>query len=257
MTAKTRWKFVWMQVLGLLVSMATTAITFAILPKVFPEMEPMKFFSAKQNPVILTILVWAHEIGHRQGFNCMGIAVKGPILFLPFGGFMVSGRKTNPREAFISAIRGPATGLIAIPLYITGSILQDPWIVWASFLSGGINLLNLIPIAPLDGGHVIASLASSFIPKAHKWVKVASAIILMGISMINFKMLGATIGLVALMWGLDALLGKVFQCNSGEKRSPPPKVLPRGKVLPYLGIYLGLLVSLLGVTFFALKDLLG
>jgi Zn-dependent protease len=107
------------------------------------------------------ILILVHECGHVIMAKLFGLPVSAP-LFIPFLGAFIA-LKNAPRDAWMEAcvgIGGPALGtlgaLFAIALgYYTGNPLYLAIAYSACFL----NLFNLIPISPLDGGRIAAAIS--------------------------------------------------------------------------------------------------
>lgn len=103
------------------------------------------------------LLIYIHEMGHAVALHRMGINAGAPI-FIPFVGAMIS-MKSLPRDAFVEAIvgiggplLGSAGALVCLVLgWFTGSLF------WYALASTGflINLFNMIPISPLDGGRIV------------------------------------------------------------------------------------------------------
>ncbi|WP_243159297.1 site-2 protease family protein [Clostridium sp. cel8] len=102
-------------------------------------------------------LIFAHEMGHYIAAERINLPVSAPV-FIPFVGAVISMKK-NPKtvedEAFM-AFAGPAFGtlatLLCIPIYfLTGSNVFLA-LLYSSFL---LNLFNLVPVNPLDGGRVV------------------------------------------------------------------------------------------------------
>ncbi|WP_282109869.1 site-2 protease family protein [Shewanella algicola] len=104
-----------------------------------------------------------HEYGHIRAMKHFGMKTKG-IYLIPFvGGLALSDERINTRwqDVYIS-IMGPTFGLIlsviSLGLYwITGNIF---FAGLASF-NALLNLFNLLPILPLDGGHILKSISFS------------------------------------------------------------------------------------------------
>ena len=107
--------------------------------------------------------VGIHEMGHVWAMRRCGLKTKG-FYFIPFvGGAAISNDafKSGKEEIYV-ALMGPVFGVITIlPALIMFLLTDQPiWAAAASFLAV-INLFNLFPINPLDGGRVIKSLALS------------------------------------------------------------------------------------------------
>jgi Zn-dependent protease len=113
--------------------------------------------------LLLMIAVGFHESGHVWAMKRMGIKTKG-FYFLPFiGGAAIAEEsyKTYGENAYI-AIMGPIWGLAmafgaACLYWFTGNPLWAAAGAWMSTL----NLFNLLPVNPLDGGQLMRSICFS------------------------------------------------------------------------------------------------
>lgn len=113
--------------------------------------------------LILMGSVFFHELGHVRAMKVFGIEVKG-IYFLPFMGGAAVGTgqvETRKAEAYI-ALWGPLWGfalaLATLDVYaLTGSEYAAAVAAWMAT----INLFNLLPVWPLDGGRLLASVGRS------------------------------------------------------------------------------------------------
>jgi len=133
----------------------------------------------------IVLLILIHESGHVVVARIMGMPVTLPVM-IPFLGAFVS-MKQQPRtvaQESIMAIGGPVLGSIAaglcyagylsMPDSSTGRLLQA--LAYFGFL---INLFNLIPLTPLDGGRVTSLLS--------KWFNVAGLLIAAGLLLFEMQ----------------------------------------------------------------------
>ena len=108
----------------------------------------------------LIVLLFVHEMGHVFEAKRQGLAVSVPI-FIPFMGALIT-MKQMPRNAWREArlaIAGPILGSLgALALYIAGVAYNSPHLKGLAFLGFLINLFNLLPVIPLDGGRISAAL---------------------------------------------------------------------------------------------------
>jgi Zn-dependent protease len=108
----------------------------------------------------LVALIAVHELGHVAALRRRGIAAGLPV-FLPFLGAFVNVRQA-PRSVYVeaeTALAGPAAGVlgaaaVAAAASLTGSDLLRA-LAFTGFL---INLFNLLPALPLDGGRAAGAL---------------------------------------------------------------------------------------------------
>ncbi|NRD77121.1 site-2 protease family protein [Bacillus sp. BRMEA1] len=112
--------------------------------------------------VALVYLLFVHEMGHVYAAKRIKLPVSSAI-FIPFIGAAVALKelpKSAKDESFV-AYMGPLFGLIsflpAIPLYL---YTHEPFWAIVIILGGLLNLFNLIPITPLDGGRIAAGIST-------------------------------------------------------------------------------------------------
>src|SRR2546425_1764948 len=106
------------------------------------------------------LLLLVHEMGHVIQLRREGVPASAP-LFIPFLGAVV-GMKQMPRNAAAEArvgLAGPVLGsvgaLATLGLYAaTGNNLFRA----LAFMGFFLNLFNLLPVLPLDGGRAMAAL---------------------------------------------------------------------------------------------------
>jgi Zn-dependent protease len=110
------------------------------------------------------LLIFVHEMGHVIAMYWRGIKASVPI-FIPFFGAFVAMREMPPNarvEAEI-AIAGPLLGTAgAAVCYIVGA--QGGGKIWFALASAAffINLFNMLPVIPLDGGRIVGALSPKF-----------------------------------------------------------------------------------------------
>lgn len=116
-----------------------------------------------------------HEYGHVRAMQYFGIKTKG-IYLIPFvGGLAVSDDKITTRwQDVVISLMGPAFGLITSILGVVLYYVTDMQIfAGVAVLSALLNLFNLLPILPLDGGHVLKSISFSM----RSWVGLSICIL--------------------------------------------------------------------------------
>ncbi|MCD6526350.1 MAG: site-2 protease family protein [Desulfuromonas sp.] len=102
-------------------------------------------------------LIFIHEMGHVIALRMMGVRASAP-MFIPFVGAHIV-MKQMPKNAFVEAVAaygGPLLGTLgAIGCVAIGIATQN--LFWYALASSGflLNLFNLLPISPLDGGRII------------------------------------------------------------------------------------------------------
>ena len=129
-----------------------TAFSLVLFVGVF-----LLLFKDEINFVLFLILVlFIHEMGHftfMKLFNYENVRM----LFIPLMGAFVQGSKEkySQTQSFIVVAAGPFPGIcIGIITLFLASFYQLNWLLELSFLFLFLNIINLIPIDPLDGGQL-------------------------------------------------------------------------------------------------------
>lgn len=108
--------------------------------------------------VVVILLLLAHELGHYCAFRAYGLPVRLPV-FAVFGAFTAGAAPENLEHDAYIALAGPLVGLglAAVCLAIGASAGDRFWYACAD-LSAFLNLFNMIPMPPFDGGRIVAAL---------------------------------------------------------------------------------------------------
>jgi Zn-dependent protease len=162
-----------------------------------------------QFAIALIACLMVHEYGHIRAMKYFGMKTKG-IYIIPFlGGLALSDDKINTRWQDVTiSIMGPVFGLLLslvlmLVYWITGNI----FFAGLANFNALINLINLLPILPLDGGHILKSIGFSVNGKFGLVALVLGSIIgifgsyTLGLSFLAFFMLIGTIE-IAMEWKL-------------------------------------------------------
>jgi Zn-dependent protease len=106
-------------------------------------------------------LLFVHEMGHVIQMKREGVKVSG-MLFIPFLGAAVGARSMGGNalaEARIG-LAGPVLGTLATAALLPIAAAQDSDFLRALAFTGFfLNLFNLVPVVPLDGGRAMAAMA--------------------------------------------------------------------------------------------------
>jgi Zn-dependent protease len=139
--------------------------------------------------IIATALIaglYLHELGHLKAMRSVGLPTAGMWFIPPFGAVAISMEQSRSRwDHFLVAVMGPFAGLcsVLVPFLLYKFLLQDSWteypgIRWdpakislAIALMESVcyvailNIINLLPIPPLDGGRMMSEVILSLGPK--------------------------------------------------------------------------------------------
>jgi Zn-dependent protease len=112
----------------------------------------------------IMVQLFVHEYGHVHAMRKTGMKVRG-MYFVPFVGALAVTEDsfTSRRQQVYVALNGPLWGslLALVPAGLWWWTADPIWATVAAWWAL-INLFNLLPIAPLDGGRIMQAFASSY-----------------------------------------------------------------------------------------------
>lgn len=123
--------------------------------------------------IMLLAALLIHEFGHLLAYRLMGQGW-GKLIFLPFLGAIAVPRLPfqSQGQAVFAALMGPGLSTlpaiaIALPTML-GHSLPLPLLI-LGFVMVGLNLFNLIPVEPLDGGIALRSILARLMGQRAKY----------------------------------------------------------------------------------------
>lgn len=193
-----------------------------------------------QTAIVFLAGLCVHEYGHVWAMRKCGIPTKGFYLIPFVGGVCSPERSFKERfeEAYVASM-GPIFGLLAalpclgLSYLLTGSLSRA---VTAMNFVIIVNMFNLLPITPMDGGRIIRAVVSSF----SRWAGIG--LVFSGVLLAVF--LSWYIKAPIMLW--IALLGALEgyeEIKAGHVIDP----LSRWRALGWLGIYCLIFASGLGL----------
>ncbi|MDF2960870.1 MAG: Zn-dependent protease [Paenibacillus sp.] len=177
------------------------------------------------------LLILVHELGHVVAAKQKGLPVSAP-MFIPFLGAFIN-MKRHPRDAVTEAyvaIGGPVLGTVGALAVFGAAVYWDHPLLYRLALVGFlINLFNLIPIHPLDGGRIVTAVS--------RWLWLVGLVGGLVLIIYNFNIL------LVIIWAMFAYdLYKKYvkhRKNGGEKRSmaasfliPAEPLIAQGYLIP-------------------------
>ncbi len=110
------------------------------------------------------LLIFVHEAGHLIAARLMGLNVGWPV-FIPFMGALIA-LKEAPRNAWVESVVGVGGpllgGLGALAVGAVYFVTGYPLFLVLAYSGLFLNLFNLIPIVPLDGGRIVSAISPWF-----------------------------------------------------------------------------------------------
>jgi Zn-dependent protease len=107
------------------------------------------------------VLLFVHEMGHVIALRREGIKASAP-MFIPFMGAVITARSLGDNalaEARVG-LAGPILGSIgAAAVAVVGELTGSDLLIALAYFGFFINLFNLLPVVPLDGGRAAAAMS--------------------------------------------------------------------------------------------------
>jgi Zn-dependent protease len=154
---------------------------------------------------LLAVVILLHELGHALAFRLIGMQPKG-IYLVPFMGGLATAKtpfRTDFQVGFVS-LMGPGFSLVPTFAFLIGYLASgNSTLYTAAWISAFVNLLNLAPILPLDGGHVIKAVLTAVSRRLALIVScVGVPLGLLGAWWLNDYVFGGLVLIVAIgLWG--------------------------------------------------------
>ncbi|HEX9174380.1 MAG TPA: site-2 protease family protein [Telluria sp.] len=143
---------VWLLAAGKLGKLLTTGGTMLLSMLVYSWVFGWKY------AVGFVMLIFVHEMGHYMAARQRGLAVGAPT-FIPFVGAWIALEQLPhdvETEAYIG-FAGPIAGTAAaMACYFLAREFDSRLLLALAYSGCMLNLFNLIPISPLDGGRITA-----------------------------------------------------------------------------------------------------
>lgn len=156
-------------------------------------------------------MLFIHELGHVMAAKRKQLPVSLPV-FIPFVGALIAMKK-HPRDAATEAyvaLGGPLLGTLgALAAFVAGFALSSTSLVLVAYLGFFVNLINLLPIRPLDGGRIAAAVT--------RWLWIVGLVA--GLAVILY--LRSVLFFIVYMLFAAELYGKYAAKRGGRRRSLP------------------------------------
>ena len=178
----------------------------------------------------IVALIFVHEMGHVLMLRRYGVKASAPI-FIPFLGAFI-GMRQLPKDALMEAyvgLGGPVLGTLGA-VAAWGLYQVDHQTLWLALAYLGVllNLFNLLPVPPLDGGRAVAAIS--------RWIWAFG---LVGLAALLFLRPEAILILIVFFGATE-----LWQVWKRARLNPSYYRVPLTQRLVVSAIYFGLAVSL-------------
>ena len=181
--------------------------------------------------LIIPVLLF-HECGHWAAMRIFHYR-NLRMFFIPLFGAAVTGRNWNLpgwKKAIVS-LAGPLPGIaLGIFLGVAGLISRKPLLTEALFLLVFINGFNLLPVLPLDGGHVLHTILFC----RNRWLDVMFRLLAIGgLLLLSVAGLGKVFMYLAIFMGVSLPLAfKLARVTDSLRKANLPQPLPDEDQIP-------------------------
>ena len=166
-------------------------------------------------PVILVSLL-AHELAHAGTIGLLGLG-SSHVILNGMGGVTINQRVAKPWQDLLISLAGPTASFgVSAVVYLSGQ--SNPFLVMLLNINILWGLFNLMPVAPLDGGHAFRNFLRIFLDDRLA-VRIAAVIgMIAGVAFIVYMAMRREIYIAALM-GFFTYLN--FQHWQAARAQPP------------------------------------
>ena len=107
-------------------------------------------------------LIFAHEMGHVIAAKQKGLSVTMPT-FTPFGAYVQTERCRSASDEAYVKFAGPFIGgLASMVTMVAGAAMGNGMMIQVGVMGVFLNLFNLIPLDPMDGGGMTQAVSKWF-----------------------------------------------------------------------------------------------
>lgn len=186
--------------------------------------------------VAVVLLILIHEGGHYVWMAALGLKPKAP-MFIPGVGAFTAMTELPPdalTRAWV-AFAGPLVGgVVSAGMYWLGGQYNNGWLMAAGSFGFMLNLLQLIPAKPLDGGFVVLAIS--------RWLMLPGSLLLCGVALMLHSFLFGIIGVFSLYSAAKQVFAKEKQDDGVV-----PATIPQRFVI---GVAYLALTGMLGYLYF-------
>lgn len=169
--------------------------------------------------LVVVVVLFVHEAGHWIWMKAAGLNPQMPV-FVPFVGAYTAMTELPPDEVTRAwvAFSGPLIGgIFSAAVYYLGGQTGSGWLMAAGSFGFLLNLIQLIPAKPLDGGFVVNAVS--------RWLLLPGSVLLCALAVMFHWVLFGIIGVISLFTVVKQLFGGAQAPSSTIPASLPQKFL--------------------------------
>ena len=152
---------------------------------------------------LLLVALGVHEFGHLLAYRLTG-QPWGRMIFLPFLGALAMPRLPfqTQAQAVFAALMGTGLSLVlafalALPVLLGHEL--PPWLNTAGIVVVALNLFNLLPVEPLDGGVALRSVLAKIMGKYARFGLLAIGLLIFGAGFLIEQVALLVFGLISIL----------------------------------------------------------
>ena len=187
-----------------------------------------------QFAVGFVVLIFIHEMGHVIALRREGIKASAP-MFVPFLGSVITARSlgNNALAEARVGLAGPILGSIgSAAVAVIGLVTPTGLLEALGYIGFFLNLFNLLPVVPLDGGRAMAAMAPWM------WFLGFGAMVLL-----DFVAPNPILLIITLVAGFELYRRWEQRRAPTAEQTAYYRVSPRNRMIVG-GVYIGLIVAL-------------
>jgi Zn-dependent protease len=155
---------------------------------------------------LVIFVLFVHEFGHLLAYRMIG-QPWGRMIFLPFLGAMAMPRLPfdSQSQSVFAALMGPGFSVLLALVCTTDVLFYDgPTRLFSilGLITCVLNIFNLIPLEPLDGGIALRSVLTRFMGSSARFGLMAVGIVLIGVGIAISQTMLIIFGAVAVFFNI-------------------------------------------------------
>ncbi len=190
---------------------------------------------------LLIVALFVHEFGHLLAYRMIG-QPWGRMVFLPFVGAMAIPRMNydSQGQVVFAALMGPGFSTLlalACAVQLTFAEQINGYIALLGLITIALNLFNLLPVEPLDGGIALRSVLNKVLGQRARFGLIGIGVAILGVG-IAFSQL------VLMIFGGLAIALNFNKRKIDAGLTPMPRWHVGVSLLSYVGLIVGYLALL-------------